>query len=83
MGGDEGRAVRKKVAECLRMVLAGKVSCDHLIEEFVVIDDPEVRAVVAAIEKEAHEGGRYTKLADRKQEFTREINRLLHRLESS
>lgn len=65
------------------MVLDGKVSCDHLIEEFGAIDDPEVKAVVAAIEKEILEGGRYAKLTEKKEEFAKEINRLLLRLEES
>ena len=79
---DEYRAVRKKAAECIRQFLAGRVSCDHVIDEYGRTGDALLSEVVRLIEEEAAGFDRYAKLEGLHSEFRERVEKLAERLDS-
>jgi hypothetical protein len=73
-------AQRRKVADCVRLLLAGKVSCDHVLEEFGSTGDDKVQEILTLIEETAGREGRYRKIAADDRKFLENINRLLNGL---
>ena len=83
MAADEKyRAVRKNAAECIRQFLAGRVSCDHLIDEFGRTGDEVLNDAVRLIEEETVGFDRYAKLEGLDGEFRERMEKLVERLES-
>jgi hypothetical protein len=80
---EEAKALRKKVVECVKLLLSGVISCDHLIEEFGDSEDPEVREIIRAVEEETQNIGRYSKIEKQDKEFKTRMEALIARLEES
>ena len=79
---DGNRAVRRKAAECIRQFLAGRVSCDHVLDEFSGTDDAVLGEVVRLIEKETAGLDRYAKLEGAGAGLRERIGKLAERLDS-
>ena len=78
---DKTKEVRKQVAECIRQFLSGRISCDHLIEEFKNSEDGHGREIVRLIERETAGIDRYERLDRREAGFKESLERLIRKLE--
>jgi hypothetical protein len=79
---DKYRKIRKKAAECIRQLLAGRVSPDHVIEEFGRTGDAALSEAVRLIEEEAAGFDRYAKLEGPDIEFRKRMEKMAERLDS-
>lgn len=70
------------MAECIRQLLAGKISCDHLIEEFKYSRDSDVRAIVKLIEKATEGLDLYERVERGESEFVETMEGFIKRLEA-
>jgi hypothetical protein len=57
--------IEKEIANCLRQLLEGKVSWDHLIEEFRRHKDIDIAEVVELIDRISQKRDRYSKAIDK------------------
>ena len=74
------RALRRKFADCEGLLLAGKVSCDHILEEFSHSSDPPAQEMLNLIEGVSGSEGRYGKAPGGDREFRRKTNGLIETL---
>lgn len=81
MKGELPAQERRQAAECFRMFLAEKVSCDHVLEEFGGSRDPDIREIIGLIEEETARAGRYSPAAGREKAFKERVDKALRRLD--
>ena len=73
--------LNKAIASCLRQVLEGRVSWDHLIEEFKKHKDMDIVEVVELMEDMSRKFDRYSKVKDLDEEERKKIEALIDKLE--
>ena len=78
---EKSRKLRRQVAGCIRQLLSGNVSCDHLIEEFRHSEDEEIRGIISLIEKETESIDRYERMEVKEPAFRESMERLIKKLE--
>lgn len=80
----EGRAreIRKQAANCIRLFLSGKVSWDHLIEEFKSSEDSDTRDVIKLIEEATAGINKYERLDGSQSNLKESMEKLIKRLEA-
>ena len=78
---DSTREMRLRFADCLRRFLSGKVTCDHVIEEFGSSGDDQIREIMDLVREETKGLDRYKKFEHLKSEFGGRMEEIIARLE--
>lgn len=73
--------IEKRLARCLRMLLAGKVTWDHLIEEFKGQKENKIVEAVELLVKATENTDRYSKAKITDKALKRKIDRIIEKLE--
>jgi hypothetical protein len=75
--------IKKEIANCLRQMLEGKVSWDHLIEEFRRHKDIDIAEVVELVDRISQKRDRYSKAIDIDEEEKKKIEVIIKKLEKA
>lgn len=73
-------SAREKAAQCAAMLLEGKVSADHFIEEYGASDDPDVKRLVALIERHAVGTDRFAAAVPIDEVFRKDLERAIEKI---
>ncbi|MFC1657212.1 hypothetical protein ACFL2P_01385 [Candidatus Moduliflexota bacterium] len=73
--------IEESAVRCLKMLLDGRVSWDHVIEEFGTREGVELEEVVKLMEEASRNRDRYAKAKEIEPELKRRIEDLIGRLE--
>ena len=81
--GDDMEDMKMQIAHCLRQLLQGKVSRDHLIEEFERHEDPDIAEAVELVKSVLQKHDRYSKTIEMEDEEKRKLEAIVNRLEKN
>ena len=75
--------IKKDIASCLRRVIEGKVSWDHLIEEYRRHKDMDIVEIVGLIEEISSKYDRYSIPKEIDEEEKKKLESIINRLEGA